>query len=536
MTVFTKFCALITSAGLMAAPSAVSGLAGTHTAQNSQYGVSAALNANESSVQGVLSADQLPDSVASAIPDDAMLVSRDLVVESSGALKNVTTGEQVSDPMIVGTESKPADPLAKTQGKSFVPVPVSEVKGQLKSGHENQPSARSASAMFKGQHLGDSKPAQAQTYAAALANGEYGAHWGSYNGSQAFFQSNNALFAQQAKGVVDVSQWQGSIDWNTARNSGVEGAIIRIGYGWGNGFDTQALRNISECKRLGIPFGIYLYSYAYDSDTAAREGNSVVDLLRRAGVNPADLSYPVYYDLEPWAWAGHSHPTSPAVYNSMVNAWYGRLQAGGYGNLSVYSYPYYLNTALNAASIHSKTNWVASYGPTPLFSFPNNARCWQYTSTGRVNGISGAVDLNACGVATVQAPGELPIYRLYNSHSGEHFLTSNNVEYRQLSARGWNAEGVAWVSPADGAPVYRLYSLNQGQHLYTLNGNEYNMLTQYKWRQEGVNWRSGGAVPIYRVYNPNSGQHLFTVNGNERNKLVSLGWRNEGIAWYGAHY
>lgn len=67
---------------------------------------------------------------------------------------------------------------------------------------------------------------------------------------------------QQAKGVIDVSGWQGDIDWAKAKADGVEGAIIRLGYGEGNNADKKAQRNISECKRLGIPFGIYWYSYA----------------------------------------------------------------------------------------------------------------------------------------------------------------------------------------------------------------------------------------------------------------------------------
>lgn len=82
---------------------------------------------------------------------------------------------------------------------------------------------------------------------------EYGAHWGTYNGTKAFFDYRNNLFVQQAKGVIDVSSWQNDIDWVKAKADGVEGAIIRLGYGWGNSADKQAQRNINECKRLGIP-------------------------------------------------------------------------------------------------------------------------------------------------------------------------------------------------------------------------------------------------------------------------------------------
>ncbi|OZG48928.1 glycoside hydrolase family 25 protein [Bombiscardovia coagulans] len=527
MILFSKVCALLASAGLAAMPMATS-LTVSNKSHPSFAEANTVLSVADQSVDHKAQAEQLPQSVSPQVSSEAVLVSPQLAVESSGQIKDVETGALITDPAIVGTAAKPADPLAKTHGESFEPLPIDEVERQVDSTqHTSQPSVRPASLQLSNRPY---------TYTAGLPNNEYGAHWGRHNGSQAFFQSNGQLFVQQAHAVVDVSQWQKTINWEVAKASGVEGAIIRIGYGWGNGFDTQALRNINECKRLGIPFGIYLYSYSYDAATAAMEGDSLVDLLRRAGVSPSNLSYPVYYDLEPWAWTGHSHPTNPAVYDSIVNAWYGRLRAAGYNNLSVYSYPYYLNTALNAPSIHAKTDWVASYGPTPLFNFPRNERCWQYSSTGLVAGINGHVDLNACGVATVAATNEMPIYRVYNPNSGEHFLTSNPVEYRQLSGKGWNAEGVAWVAPADGAPVYRLYSLNQGRHLYTMNGNEYNMLTQYRWRQEGLNWRSGGAVPVYRVYNPNSGQHLFTVNANERNHLVSLGWCNEGTAWYGVRY
>ena len=71
--------------------------------------------------------------------------------------------------------------------------------------------------------------------------------------------------------MIDVSSWQGDVDWAKAKADGVEGTIIRLGYGWGNDADTKAQRNINECKRLGIPFGIYWYSYAYDRTAHVRK-------------------------------------------------------------------------------------------------------------------------------------------------------------------------------------------------------------------------------------------------------------------------
>ena len=390
------------------------------------------------SLQGQPSADQvesmpdnptkdLPQTVSEEIPDDATVVSEELAVTDDGEVMDLETGDTVTDPQLVGTVDKPADPLAKTDGESFIPVEVAEVKEAM---GDDTAVPESDDAVDTAETEGDGDVAEPQrdtadegatgavVRPAALQNNSYGAHWGTYNGTPAFFESDGTLFVQQAKGVIDVSEWQRQIDWQKAKNDGVEGAIIRISYGWGNGFDKQALRNISECKRLGIPFGIYSYSYAYDSTTAAYEGDDMVNLLRQAGVQPGDLSYPVFYDLEKWTWTGHTPPTSPSVYDGIVNAWYAKLQTAGYNNLSVYSYTNYLDTALNSANIRNKTRWVASYGARTNFPFATNDRGWQYTSGGSIDGIDGRVDLNVFGILRYPTKGAIANYRKGNKWLG----------------------------------------------------------------------------------------------------------------------
>jgi GH25 family lysozyme M1 (1,4-beta-N-acetylmuramidase) len=314
---------------------------------------------------------KLPDAVNDEISDDATVVSEDLAVTPEGEVKNIETGEIVTDPTLVGTKDQQPDPLAKTNGESFIPVSAEDVKNAV---------------------------ADANVQLSKFESNEYGAHWGTYNNTKAFFDYQNNLFVQQAKGVIDVSGWQGDIDWAKAKADGVEGAIIRLGYGEGNNADKKAQRNISECKRLGIPFGIYWYSYADTPSLAKEEGADVVAKLKQFGVNPSDLAYPVYYDLEKWTWEGHQPPTDPNVYNNIVNNWYSALQSAGYKNLGVYSYTSYLQGPLKYADIYAKTTWVAQYGARMGFdSFPTNSRGWQYTSSGKVNGISGNVDMNAFG-------------------------------------------------------------------------------------------------------------------------------------------
>ena len=327
----------------------------------------------------------LPETVSENISDDSTVVSENLAVTPEGDVQNIETGETVTDAQLVGTQSQQPDPLAKTDGESFIPVSVSDVKDAVE-----QPVKQSVEQ--------SSSKNGATVKLAKFDGNDYGAHWGTYNNTKAFFDYKNNLFAQQAKGVIDVSSWQGDIDWAKAKADGVEGAIIRLGFGWGNDADTKAQRNINECKRLGIPFGIYWYSYAYDANCARAEGNDVAAKLRQMGVSPNNLKYPVYYDLEKWTWAGHTPPTNPNVYSGMADAWYGALQSAGYKNLGVYSYTSYLQGPLNNSSIYAKTRWVAQYGARMEFtSFGTNDRGWQYTSSGHINGISGSVDMNAFG-------------------------------------------------------------------------------------------------------------------------------------------
>lgn len=129
----------------------------------------------------------------------------------------------------------------------------------------------------------------------------------------------------------------------------------------------------------------------------------------------------------------------------------------------------------------------------------------------------------------------VPMYRLYNPNSSEHFYTGNLNEKNHLAAIGWRYEGIGWDAPDSGKPVYRLYNPNSGDHHYTTSASEKNYLAAIGWRYEGIGWYSGGTKPIYRQYNPNAktGSHNFTSSKRENDYLASIGWHAEDIAWYG---
>lgn len=432
---------------------------------------------------------KLPDNVSDEISDDATVVSEDLAVTPEGEVKNIETGEIVTDPTLVGTKDQQPDPLAKTNGESFIPVSAEDVKNAV---------------------------VDANIQLSKFESNEYGAHWGTYNNSKAFFDYQNNLFVQQAKGVIDVSGWQGDIDWAKAKADGVEGAIIRLGYGEGNNADKKAQRNISECKRLGIPFGIYWYSYADTPALAKEEGADVVAKLKQFGVNPSDLAYPVYYDLEKWTWKGHQPPTDPNVYNDIVNNWYSALQSAGYKNLGVYSYTSYLQGPLKHADIYAKTTWVAQYGARMGFdSFPTNSRGWQYTSTGKVDGISGNVDMNAFGnKAYVNGGSSNDLQAAIDVRKMTAVTIPNGNYYINVRSKVASSVDIPGGSAADSTAI-QLYSGNSS-----------------KAQQFTFTRQSDGS---YEIVNVNSGKALDVRNGvAENNAIVQQYSRNNSQAqrWF----
>lgn len=479
---------------------------------------------------------KLPDTVSDEISDDATVVSEDLAVTPEGEVKNIETGETVTDATLVGTQDQQPDPLAKTNGESFIPVSAEDVKDAVANANDansaelqseqsdatvkqsvEQPSAKvSAQSAQLQSAQAQSTQSNTKVQTTKFESNEYGAHWGTYNNTKAFFDYQNNLFVQQAKGVIDVSGWQGDIDWAKAKADGVEGVIIRLGYGEGNNADKKAQRNISECKRLGIPFGIYWYSYADTPALAKEEGADVVSKLKQFGVNPSDLAYPVYYDLEKWTWEGHKPPTDPNVYNNIVNNWYSALQSAGYKNLGVYSYTSYLQGPLKHADIYAKTTWVAQYGARMGFdSFPTNSRGWQYTSSGKVNGISGNVDMNAFGnKAYVNGDSSNDLQAAIDVRKMTAVTIPNGNYYINVRSKVASSVDIPSGSAADSTVI----------QLYSGNGSKAQQFTFTRQSDES-----------YEIVNVNSGKALDVRNGvAENNAIVQQYSRNNSQAqrWF----
>ena len=182
--------------------------------------------------------------------------------------------------------------------------------------------------------------------------------------------------------VVDVSTWQGEINWDEAKKH-IDGVIIRCGYGDDieSQDDEQFLRNISECERLAIPHGVYLYSYATNEAHMQSEVNHILRLIKGR-----KLQFPVYIDLEDAA-------LRPYFNAELFRRMGDQIEEAGYWFGVYANLDWFRNTIGN--SLDRFTKWVAQYNSK--CDYTGGHDMWQYTNQGTVPGIgSGNIDMNEC--------------------------------------------------------------------------------------------------------------------------------------------
>ena len=203
-----------------------------------------------------------------------------------------------------------------------------------------------------------------------------------------FNTSGRAMPAAVLKGM-DVSKFQGEIDWEKAKAAGIDFAIIRCGYrGYGSGAlveDSTYRRNIQGAINAGLRVGVYFYSQAINEAEAVEEASMVLSL-----VSGYSLPLGVYYDTESVG-GGRANALSAAERTACAVAFCETIRSAGY-SAGVYSYASWFYNALNFANISKYNIWIAQYRDTLSFSYKHNI--WQYTGSGSVKGISKPVDMN----------------------------------------------------------------------------------------------------------------------------------------------
>lgn len=184
---------------------------------------------------------------------------------------------------------------------------------------------------------------------------------------------------------VDVGYSQGRINWDKLAPH-IDFAIIECGYGQNrmDQDDAQWKRNTSECERLGIPYTLYLYSYAGTAGKATGEADHILRIA-----NGLQISLPLYYDIE--------ESSCKPVASAIMDIWAAKVEKAGYW-AGVYTGEYYWNSS-NLKGCERYTKWIAKYGANngKMGNKPNvpNVDIWQYSSHGSLPGVySQGLDIN----------------------------------------------------------------------------------------------------------------------------------------------
>lgn len=207
-------------------------------------------------------------------------------------------------------------------------------------------------------------------------------------GMQYNFGSDGVLNLGNAILGIDVSKWNGTINWNAVKESGVNYVIIRVGFrGSSSGALVEDLNfktNIAGATKAGIKVGVYFFSQAITEAEAVEEASMVLGLIKSY-----KISYPVFIDTEPSGGRADSLTTSQRT--AVVKAFCETVKNAGY-TPGVYASKYYYLNKLTASSLSSYKIWVAQYASTCTYT--GKYDLWQFSSKGSINGISGDVDLN----------------------------------------------------------------------------------------------------------------------------------------------
>lgn len=191
--------------------------------------------------------------------------------------------------------------------------------------------------------------------------------------------------------VIDVSYHQGQIDWNKVAKSGIYGVILRAGY-W-NTEDKRFRDYITEVKRLGIPYGIYVFSYANTEGGADIEANFTKSIIGKYNLNP---TLGIYYDLEDWYISADntSNTLSKEQYDNIARTYINSVRnyVGSKYKVKIYANLNYVNNRFGSYA-RDESDWIAQYNNTGC-TYKGRYSMWQYTSSATLDGIKGYVDMS----------------------------------------------------------------------------------------------------------------------------------------------
>ena len=354
---------------------------------------------------------------------------------------------------------------------------------------------------------------------------------------------------------VDVSEWQGKINWAQVKTAGVDFAILRCGYA-STYSDKQWHNNVQGCLSSGMPFGVYLYSRATSPEEASKEADFVISQLKSEYLTGADLAFPVYFDMEDSKMVGKN-------YAAIAQAFFDKLTAAGYP-VGTYANLSWWNKRLTSPVFDKYSKWVAAYNASigltyePMSNFSEGNGVWQFSDYGSIPGISGRVDLNYTYMAPVNSDHWIKSeskwwYRYVDGSYPANCWAQIDGQWYHFDASGWMQTGWLWANGAwyylDPSGAMLTGWLNDGGAWYYLDPEAGGaMATGVKavqgaayffdasgamaagWCVDGGVWRyaspSGALVSGWNVVNGS----WYWFDGETY--AMREGWLNDGGSWY----
>lgn len=261
----------------------------------------------------------------------------------------------------------------------------------------------------------------------------------------------------QATGVkikgIDVSRWQGTIDWVKVKEAGVEFAMLGIGrYRNGVGIpDTQLKNNLENAIAQGIPVGVYLYSEAVTVEEAKQEAAFVL-----SQIDGYKISYPVAFDIEDTV---HTKLTTKERTDIAI-AFLEVIEEAGYYPM-IYASQNWFQERMDLTRLTKYDKWVARWAETVEFS---PVSVWQYSATGRVDGIVGDVDLD------------------YSLKDYSQIITPRTTAMKKPVKSGWKTDGKNhWYVNEDGTiPKFCLKEIDGNTYFFNKKGYRITGWKKYK--------------------------------------------------------
>ena len=343
---------------------------------------------------------------------------------------------------------------------------------------------------------------------------------------------------------IDVSAWQGKIDWKTVADYGMGFAILRITEA-GNVVDSQFENNLAGCNKYNIPVGVYKYSYAMTIAEIQREARKVVSAL-----NGRRIQFPVFLDLE----YNNQRSLGSESIHKMADAFREIVEAAGYKFAIYCNVDWYENVI--CSHLKKYDFWIARYpsnddGWLQERLRPDFGVGWQYSSKAKIPGISGTVDRNVfykdyseetkkkeeTTVNKLQEHTKLGDYYANNGGTKPYLEKKSNAylddftknagdkNYTKFArdVNNWNqpgCQGQPWCAVYQFWKLVKVFGLTKA--LQIMGGGFYNCQSVTRHAKQKGTWHSTpkkGALIIFR-----NGSHIGSVNSYDTTYVYT----NEG--------